>query len=205
MQNQSLKQTVLHKNSFWLLGVTVRDDKRRIIEMSEEKSLELDHELCQKAQSDLTSPRKRLEVEMAWLPGVSPRKAMQLADLILKDPMYIRGESGLPPLAHANLMAAAFEAIDPEEYYPSDISEFINEMAYIVDEITVDAIIRVINEDRAVSVFPDVRAQDHVEEELVERKRYFKNVIKDALNRLPPQSLVEVSFRAQRGILSLYS
>ena len=80
MQNQSLKQTVLHKNSFWLLGVTVRDDKRRIIEMSEEKSLELDHELCQKAQSDLTSPRKRLEVEMAWLPGVSPRKAMQLAD-----------------------------------------------------------------------------------------------------------------------------
>jgi hypothetical protein len=42
------------------LGVTTRDDRRRIVELAEEKSLELDHEVCQKARSDLTNPRTRL-------------------------------------------------------------------------------------------------------------------------------------------------
>lgn len=49
---------------------------------------------------------------MAWLPGVSPRKAVQLAGQVLQDPMSVHTESGLPSLAHANVMAAAFEAVD---------------------------------------------------------------------------------------------
>jgi hypothetical protein len=91
------------------LGVTTRDDRRRIVELAEEKSLELDHDVCQKARSDLTNPRSRLSVEMAWLPGVSPRKASQLVENLLHNPMAIREESGLPTLAHLNLLAAAFE------------------------------------------------------------------------------------------------
>jgi hypothetical protein len=62
------------------LGVTTRDNRRRIVELAEEKSLELDHDVCQKARSDLTNPRTRLSVEIAWLPGVSPRKAIQLVE-----------------------------------------------------------------------------------------------------------------------------
>ena len=88
--------------------MTTRDDRRRIVEVAEEKSLELDHEVCQKARSDLANPRSRLSVEMAWLPGVSPRKASLLVDGLLHNPMAIREESGLPTLAHLNLLAAAF-------------------------------------------------------------------------------------------------
>lgn len=188
-------EPVLFHNAFQLLGATVRDDRRRIVELAEEKSLELDHEACQKARSDLTSPRTRLGVEMGWLPGVSPRKATQLTNQLLQDPMSIRAESGIPSLAHANLMAAAFEAVGIEDD-PEDVSDFIQEMAYLVDEISVEDVMRDINEDRAVSGFSEVRAQDQVESELIELKRYYKNVIKDALNRLPPQALVEAVTRA---------
>lgn len=192
---RKLKETALHRNAFWLLGVTTRDDRRRIVELAEEKSLDLDHDTCQKARSDLTSPRTRLAVEMAWLPGVSPKKTTQLVRQILQDPLSVRSESGLPALAHANLMAAAFEAVGADDS-AEDIAAFIQEMAHVVDELSTDDVLRDINEDRTVSGFPEVKAREQVESELAERKRHFRSVIKDALNRLPASALVEAMTRA---------
>lgn len=194
---RSIQTTVLHKNPFAILGVTTRDDRKKIAEQAEEKSLELDHDVCQKARSDLIHPRNRLSAEIAWLPGVSPRKASQLLEGLLRDPMAIREESGLPTLAHCNLMAAAFEAVnanDPAE----DVAEFIQEMAYLVDDLDLDEVVRDINEDRAVSGFPEIKS-DQVEHEILERKRYFKTAIKDALNRLPPASLLDAMTFAVDG------
>lgn len=193
--------TILHQNPFAILGATTRDDRRRIVELAEEKSLELDHDSCQKARADLTNPRTRLSAEMAWLPGVSPRKASLLADALLRDPLSIRKESGLPTLARLNLMAAALDAIDSKcsaEY----VSEFIQEMAHLVDDLSVDEVMRDISEDRAVSGFPEIKGIDQIEAELSERKRYFRNASKDALNRLSPNSLVEAMTAAVNGATS---
>lgn len=189
-RQRSLTKSHLQKNPFALLGVTTRDDRRRIVELAEEKSLELDHDACQKARSDLTNPRTRLSAEMAWLPGVSPRKAAQLVSVLHSDPMIIREESGLPTLAHLNLLAAAFEAVDGNDS-ADDIAEFIQEMAHLVDDLSAEQVLRDINEDRSVSGFPEVKGVDQVEAELSERKRYYRNAIKDALNRLSPVLLVE--------------
>ena len=186
-----LTTTALHQSAFSVLGVTTRDNRRRIVELAEEKSLELDHDVCQKARSDLTNPRTRLSVEIAWLPGVSPRKASQLVENLVNDPMAIRQESGLPTLAHLNLLAAAFEAVDGK-HDADDLAEFIMEAAYLAEDLTPEEVLRDINEDRAVSGFPEVRALEQIEAELTERKRYYRGAIKDALNRLPPMTLVQV-------------
>ncbi len=196
---RTLKLTALHQTPFSILGVTIRDDRRRIVELAEEKSLELDHDACQKARSDLTNPRTRLSVEIAWLPGVSPRKASQLVECLLHDPMAVREESGLPTLAHSNLLAAAFEAVDGE-HDAEDLASFIQEVAYLVDEIDPEDVLRDINEDRAVSGFPEVRALDQIEAELAERKRYYRSAIKDALDRLPSTTLVQVMTDAVEGV-----
>ena len=188
---RSLKETALHQNAFWLLGVTIRDDKSKIIALAEEKLLELDHDVCQKARTALTNPRTRLAAEIAWLPGVSPKKSWLLAKQVLRHPMSMRTETSLPVLARANLMAAAFEAIDEGDLV-SDIAAFIQEMADVVDELAVDDVLRDVNEDRAVSGFPEVKTEEPVDSELAERKRYYRNVIKDALDRLPAATLVEV-------------
>lgn len=196
---RTLKTTALHQTPFAILGVTTRDDRRRIVELAEEKSLELDHDVCQKARSDLTNPRTRLSAEIAWLPGVSPRKASQLVEGLLHDAMAVREESGLPTLAHLNLLAAAFEAVD-SEHDAEDLASFIQEVAYLVDEIDPEDVLRDINEDRAVSGFPEVRALDQIEAELAERKRYYRSAIKDALDRLPPTTLVQVMTDTVEGV-----
>ena len=198
-RQRSLHKSHLQENPFALLGVTTRDDRRRIVHLAEEKSLELDHDACQKARSDLTNPRTRLSAEMSWLPGVSPRKAAQLVSALHSDPMSIREESGIPALAHLNLLAAAFEAVDDKDS-AHDVAQFIQEMAYLVDGLSAEQLLRDINEDRSVSGFPEVKGADQVEAELSERKRYYRNAIKDALNRLPPASLVDAMTLAVDGI-----
>jgi hypothetical protein len=195
----TLKSTALHRTPFAILGVTTRDDRRRIVELAEEKSLELDHDVCQKARSDLTNPRNRLSAEIAWLPGVSPRKASQLVESLLQDPMAVREESGQPTLAHLNLLAAAFEAVDGE-HDADDLANFIQEVAYLADDLDPEDVLRDINEDRTVSGFPEVRALDQIEAELAERKRYYRSAIKDALDRLPPMTLIQVMTETVDGV-----
>ena len=186
-----LATTALHQSAFVVLGVTARDNRKRIVELAEEKSLELDNDVCQKARSDLTNPRTRLSAEIAWLPGVSPHKAAQLVENLLNDPMAAREESGLPTLAHLNLLAAAFEAVDGE-HDADDLAEFIAETAYLAEELNPEEVLRDINEDRAVSRFPEVHTLDQIEAELTERNRYYRTAIKDALDRLPSMTLVQV-------------
>lgn len=177
-------------NAFALLGANPRDDRRRIVELAEERSLEIDHELCQKARSDLTNPRNRLSVEMAWLPGVSPARAMGLLGQLLSDPISIRNESGLPDLALANLLAAVFESVGATDS-AKDVAEFIEQMADHVEFLDPNDVLRDINEDRLISGFPEVNSTDQIESELIERRRYYRNAIKDALNRMAPADLVE--------------
>jgi hypothetical protein len=200
-RKRSLKETSLHRNPFALLGATTRDGRRRIVELAEEKSLEADHDACQKARSDLTGPRTRLSAEIAWLPGISPRKASQLVETLLEDPMSIRLESGLPTLAHLNLLAAAFEGVDSSDT-AEDVAEFIQEMAYLADDLSAGKVMRDINEDRSVCSFPEVRASDHIEAELTERKRYYRNAIMVALNNLTSASPVEAMTLAVNGATS---
>lgn len=188
-RRRSLKSTSLHQNPFALLGATTRDDRRRIVDLAEERALQIDHDVCQKARADLTGPRTRLALEMAWMPGVSPRRASQMLQTVLDDPMSIREASGLPTLALLNLMAAAFEAVDAQDD-AEEVAEFIQEVAYLADTLSVDDVLRDINEDRSVSGFPEIRAPEQIEAELAERKRYFRNAIKDGLNRLPPAKLL---------------
>ncbi|WP_150112408.1 hypothetical protein [Ferrovum myxofaciens] len=137
----------------------------------------------------MTNPRTRLTVEMAWLPGVSPRKANALIQLLSVNPMSIRNEKGLPTLAHCNLLAAAFETVDSSDT-ATNIAAFGEQLAHLVDALDPDEILRSVNEDRSVSGFPEVRGIDQVTEELNQRKRIYRNVIKDALNRLPPSELI---------------
>ena len=190
MKPRMLSTTALHANAFALLGANPRDDRRRIVELAEERSLEIDNDQCQKARTDLTNPRNRLSVEIAWLPGVSPGRTKALLDQLLRDPLSIRGESGLPELAFTNLLAAVFESIDSTDT-AKYVAEFIEQMADHVEYLSSVDAYRDINEDRSVAGFPEVGSVDQVEEELTERRRYYRNAIKGALDRMQPASLVE--------------
>ena len=60
------------KNPFYILGATPRDDRHRIMDLAEERSLLSDADECMTAQSTLIHPRRRISAEVAWLLGVDP-------------------------------------------------------------------------------------------------------------------------------------
>ncbi len=179
----------LHKSPFWLLGASSRDSRQRIVELADEKLLELDHDVCQSARSALTSPRTRLAVEVAWLPGVSPRKASELVEAILKQPTL--STSGIPVLAGLNLSVASFEALRGEEP-ASLVADLIRNIAAQVDDVSVGDVRRDIDEDRAVSGFPKIGTDEQVETELANRKREIRDCLKNTLNRFPTETVIEV-------------
>jgi hypothetical protein len=184
-------ETTLHRSPFHLLGATIRDDRKRIVELAEEKSLELDYELCQKARADLTSPRNRLSAEIAWFAGVAPRRAVELMGRIRGDLSAAEAEAGLPVLAHLNFFSAAFE-VAGSELGDEELVLAIEGFADLADELDASDILRDINEDRSVSGFPEVPSVNQVEEEIEARRRVFQSVIKKALDRRPAASIVRV-------------
>ncbi|MES2106682.1 MAG: hypothetical protein V4634_21865 [Pseudomonadota bacterium] len=188
------KETTLHRSPFWLLGAHPQSTRQRIAQLVEERSLELEYEICQKAGTSLTNPSARLAFEVAWLPGVSTVKAVQLMDCLTLDPLSISMENGLPPLAQANLMAAACELLDMK--LPTDeMVKYIEEFAYVVERIAVEDVRRDINSDRLVADFQEIRTEIQLEEELEERRLHFRNAMESMLDRFPTESLVEIVTR----------
>lgn len=186
----------IHRNPFWLLGATMRDNVTRINELADEKALLLDEELCQKARSDLTTPRTRIVAEVDWLPGLSPGRAMALIAEIERNPLQAAELTGLPVLAQVNLMASAFQAQgyasgDFAKLHHTKAAPFILKFAHLVESISPEEVLRDINEDRAISGFPTIQGTNWVEAELAELRLKHRDMIKDALNRMPPAVLVD--------------
>lgn len=185
-------KTALHLSAFNLLGASTRDDRRRIVELADEKSLQLDSETCSKARADLTNPRSRLSAELAWLPGISPRRANELMNILQTNAEQLRSLSEIPSLAYANLLSASIELLDPK----MDVSVWIDwiiSLAVTVDNIKADVVLRDINEDRQISSFPEIKSIEIIESELAERRSQYRLAIKAALNKLQTVKLVYVT------------
>ncbi|QCP47913.1 hypothetical protein FAZ95_01180 [Trinickia violacea] len=188
--SKKTNETSLHASPFCVLGVTTRDDRRKIVAMAEERALQLDDDVCQKARSDLTNPRTRLSAEMAWLPGVAPRVAENMIRALSEDPEGARFTRGLPGLPRANLMAAACELV-PDNEPVSSVAEFIRDFAEIVESIDPEKVLRDVNEDRSVSGFPQVQGAEIIEQELSARRRAYRVALKNLLDTMEPARLIE--------------
>lgn len=186
------EMTAIERNPFALLSASIRDDRKRIVELAEEKSFSGDHDACTKARSDLTNPRNRLSCELSWLPGVAPKKANELIALLRKDPEKLREAKGkVPAIAQANLIASAMELLD-DDLSVEEWAAWIKDLAAATDGIKAEKILRDINEDRAISGFTEVKGVELIEAEINERLRAYKAAVKNALERQEPEKLTDI-------------
>jgi len=185
------RASALHRSPFAVLGATTWDDRARIAALAEEKSVEMDPEVCQRARSDLTSLRTRLAAEVSWLPGVAPEKVPQLLERMLSNPIALWGEKDLPTMARLNVLAATFDIFDGgnDEW---DIRSAIQTVAELVEELRADDVLLEINGDRAKSGFSSVRAGGDVDAVLSCRRQDVVGAIKAALDRLPTLTMVNI-------------
>lgn len=183
----------LLQNPFYILKATPRDNRRRIIELAEERSLLLDSNACTQAWSDLTNPRKRLCAEIAWLPGMGPKRTSEVLKLLKSSAddllEYLFSENKPMPIASANLLAASLSRLS--DYSSDDLSLWICLIAWDFENTVPEVLCKVINEERIVSGFPEVTDLSAVEAEIQERRRHYRQVIKSALDNLSHEELVK--------------
>lgn len=188
-------KTGLEGNAFAVLGATLRDDRKRLLELAEEKSLHGDEESCSAARAELSNPRTRLAAEIAWLPGAAPTRIQGLLAGLRQNPAIVRSSRGLPALPLANLVAAAIELVEPGQT-AEEWSEWIVYLAQAEDAIISEDVLRDINEERAVAGFPTVQEAAAIEAALAERRQFYKGVMMGALSRVPSLVLVEALTKA---------
>ena len=182
----------LLENPFNLLGATLRDDKSRLMELSDEKSLMDESGSIDEARAKLTNPGKRIFCEVSWLAGISPKQVKSLIETLNTNPetlFELLQESSFPALAASNALASGMlqlKNIANGKY----LSQWIIGLAEFYDEINIDEVMITLNEEREISRFSMINDTSRVEDALTELRNYYKQVIKATLNKLPPLELV---------------
>lgn len=178
------------ENPFSVLGATTRDNRRRIMELADEKNLLSDGELGTNACSALTNPRRRLAAEIGWLPGLGPRRVSEMVELIESDFKEIFGLLNVSPLAHTNLMAAAMaRSLESDEAL--EIEEWVYGLVDTYEEIDAESVMSMLNEDREVAGFPIITDLNAVEMELGGRRQHYVAVLKAFYDQLLTDDMVE--------------
>jgi hypothetical protein len=176
----------LRANPFSILNVTTRDTRERILDAAESVGLSGDANAAQEARSVLTNPRKRLEAEMNWLPGLAPSKARTYA---LQDSVALSDLPELPALPRGNLIAdqLASNVFDNAGM----LRDLLKALIEVQGDIDLNSVTRSINEDREISKFPAVSDPAVVEVIYAAvRKRWVGSAI-SALERAPTQMLLD--------------
>lgn len=179
----------LLQNPFHILNASPRDNLRRIMELADERSLLLDSSECMDARSDLTNLRKRLSAEVAWLPGIGPKRVGEVLSLLKSSPTDLLAVDNLSSIARANLLASGLARLP--DHNADDVAEWILEISWAFEDLDPEELRVIINEERVVSGFPEVSDLSAVESEIQERRRHYRQVIKSALDNLSPKELVE--------------
>lgn len=168
-----------------MLGVTNRDDRSRILEAAEERSLTHDPDLCQQARAILTTPRRRLEAELSWFPGTAPKAATQALTATVSQ----LAQLPLAGLAKAN--AFEFSASEWTPKSAGEVKEFLGGLSEAVSEIDAEQLLREVNEDRDIAGFPQVTSVDLIEEVLRDRRQAWRRSAMDLLNRSQTDIMIE--------------
>lgn len=179
----------IEQNPFYVLTASPRDNRAQIMELAQHHTLLRNSNDCMQARSDLTNPRKRLSAEIAWLPGVSVKRAKELLETLKISPAEMLDVIKLSPIARANLLAAGLFRLS--DYNADDAAKWILEIARTFEKIDPEKLTALINEERIVSGFPEVTDISAVEAEIQNRRAHYRQVFKSALDKLPSMDLVK--------------
>ena len=157
-----------------------RDDKYRIIELAEEKSLLSDTDECMEAKDILIAPRRRVSAEVAWLPGIDP-SFYGLLFRYLESPNEELPNITMAPIASANLRATKLSRY--ADLLTSDILEWTLEITQKSEAIQPEEVREVLNDDRSVARFPETAELD-VDDEIRNQKIYYSETVTSVLENL---------------------
>lgn len=180
---------MLLDNPFYILDATTRLTKQQILDLADEKSLELDHDACDKARIDLTLPKNRLTAELDWFLGLSAAAATDLINRLKQNDKNLYSQA-MPNLAYINIM---HDLLNTNTFNASQLKFIINKLSDIFENINIDDILYNINQDRAVAKFPVVNDLDAVERALKHKQETLISMVINNLNELETSQMIELA------------
>lgn len=179
---------IASENPFAILKASTRDRKAHLNELADEAALHGDHDAAINARNVLSNPRTRLAAEVAWFPGLSPKRIALTLDRI--------AQGGTPTLDGFNALSCAnflVETLDAcSKRGPGELQEGIEALASHVENIDVENVLQAINEDRQAAGLPAVTDPSLVEAEINERVKHYERTATALLEDLPTMEMVEV-------------
>ena len=172
----------LLKNPFHILGATTRDNKLRIMDLTEECNLLSDADECVDAQSKLTRPQNRISPEIAWLPGVNPEHIEAVLKQLDPPHQNLLNISDLPPLARANVLAAGLSRLT--NITSANIVEWILAISHAYERIDAEKVRGTLNEERNISEFPQITDLSVITAEIQNQRDYYIKTLSSVINKL---------------------
>lgn len=179
---------IASENPFAILKASSRDRRAHLNELADEAALHGDHDAAINARNVLSNPRTRLAAEVAWFPGLSPKRIALTLDHI--------AQGGTPTLDGFNALSCAnflVETLDAcSKRGLGELQEGIEALASHVENIDVENVLQAINEDRQAAGLPAVTDPSLVEAEINERVKHYERTATALLEDLPTMEMVEV-------------
>ena len=169
-------------NPFFILGATMRDNKRKLVDLAEQTGS--DEEMLRNARIVLTNPRRRIKAEIGWLPGLGPKRISETISTLQLKPNAVTDLGKMPALARCNLLANGIVRTDGDLSW-RELAKWIGDLADTHEQINVESTVTMLNEERTIADFPEISDFQAVEDELQELQRHYKQSIMKALNKLP--------------------
>lgn len=159
-------------NPFFILNVSFQDSKEKIQDKSEEKSLELSEEYCRNAGRILINPKKRLEAEIGWFPGVSQRLIGEITKahnrITYRRVLATVNEvlNRIPILTCTNIIAFFMSQIDENTPNINDICKLFHIFFQLVNKLesTLNETVKLINFERTSSGFAEIQQDEYFQE-----------------------------------------
>lgn len=179
----------ISETAFYLLGANIHSSRIEIRNLVEEKSFIDDEQDCRNAERNLLQSNKRIEQEIAWLPGVAPEIATRLVKnaengLFSRKYTYKEVENELPALAASNLLSETVYHILNSKPETIDITLFdgiVRIASELYDQIELDEELNRINIDRSVAGFPQFTDKQLLEAYIDKQRNELSAEINQAL------------------------
>ena len=184
----------LRHNPFYILGASIADSKRRIMELAEEKSLFGNEEAVEEAKTILLDPIRRIDAELSWFPELDVETALAMAlHLVEGATMPSCRLNGMARITgKAELMSRTqYDALSNKDVFANDILMLSRAFRYLDN----DALLDLLNQKRRRSGFPEILDDYLFADKIDNRQKEVLGIIHHCMDSISIEILLQTFYR----------
>ncbi|MBQ2593712.1 MAG: hypothetical protein II567_10590 [Candidatus Riflebacteria bacterium] len=184
-------------NPFYILKCMPESSKSTIHEQAEERSFDIDENICKNAENILINPKKRLQAEISWFPGFEIKTVSDRIKAVITDSRRYISDLIICKtknyLAEANLLAFGLaEVKNVSEWSKDEIRMAASFLCTFCEKINVEDSINKILLSREKSKFPTNILEEDAVYYIDEQKHYYEKTLYDFFQKIDSEAIVDV-------------